>query len=144
MEVFTMRDFNQLLTYCHSLRNDKSGRAFYNSAYMDAFKRIENYTGHNHNGHFQQLFYAVFDFLTENRDLIDEVTSPPFEINEYEYFFEQWCDFINDTSNSTGEYDMESLVKNLPSKCGGVRQGGGGWSPTLKIMFPAVARYLTD
>lgn len=139
-----MRNFDHFLTYCHVSQREASRKRFYDSAYMDAFKRVENYEDNYQSGHFQQLFYATYDFLTANRSLISQISTPPFEISSNRIVFNAWSNFLMDTVNSTGEYDVRLLSEKLPNSCGGTLYGGGGWSPTLKIMFPVVAKYINN
>lgn len=137
-----MRDFESCLLFCHVSQREASRNRFYNSAYMDAFYRVEHYENNNQNGHFKQLFYAIFDFLTEHPNMISQITTPPFEISSHPLLLSRWSSFLLDEANSTRDYDVILLAEKLPNSCGGVLSGGGGWSPTLKILFPVVAKYL--
>ena len=139
-----MRNFNNFIRYCHISQHQSGRSRFYNSSYMDAFKRIENYEDNYQSGHFQQLFYAIYDFLTANESLVSYISTPPFEIANSHILFSEWCNFLTDCTNSTPEYDVTLLSEKLPDSCGGNLYGGGGWSPTLKIMFPVVAKYISE
>lgn len=139
-----MRDFNQFLTYCHIGANRRDRQRFDDSSYIDAFERVENYRNNNQTGHFEQLFYAIYDFLSLNSDLVSKISTPPFEVSDNKTVFDKWAYYLNDTSNSTSEYDITLLAEKLPASCGGTLSGGGGWSPTLKMMFPVVAKYINE
>lgn len=133
-----MRDFRRFQAFCYGNRNEYKFLAF-----KGAFDRIESYQDYNRNGHYMQLFYAIYDFFSANPTLISEAGYPAFEVANNPAFFDTWCDFINDDDNDNDGFTTDSLRKNLSPACGGHRHGGGGWSPIAKILFPVVAVYMT-
>lgn len=133
-----MRDFETFRTFCHA----NKGKYEY-LAFKGAFERVENYTDHNREGHYMQLFYAVYDFFEQNPEFISRAGVPAFDISDDADFFDAWYDFIHDDTNDTLDFSTESLRKNLSPACAGDRQGGGGWSPIAKILFPTVAVYMS-
>ncbi len=132
-----MRDFRQFQAFCYANRNEYRFLAF-----KGAFDRIESYQDYNRNGHYMQLFYAIYDFFSVNPRFISDAGFPAFEVTDNPNFFNAWCDFINDDNNDDDGFTTDSLRKNLSPACGGHRHGGGGWSPIAKILFPVVAVYM--
>lgn len=133
-----MRDFEEFRTFCHANKNRYEYLAF-----KGAFERVENFRDYNREGHFMQLFYAIYDFFAQYPRLISQAGTPAFEISNDGAFFTAWYNFIHDDRNDTDEFSTESLRKNLSAACAGDRQGGGGWSPIAKILFPVVAVYIS-
>lgn len=76
-----MRDFKQLQGFCHVHRNDYKFLPF-----KGAFDRIENYQDYNRNGHYMQLFYAIYDFFSAYPWLAPEAGVPAFEVSENSFF----------------------------------------------------------
>ena len=132
-----MRNFEAFLDFCH----DNIGNYHY-LAFDGSFERILNYPRHNRQGHYIQLFYAIYDFYSLRPEFISQAGIPAFDIRENQIFFDRWYDFIHDESNDAIGFSTESLRKNLSSACGGHRVGGGAWSPIAKILFPTVAIYM--
>ncbi len=132
-----MRDFRKFQLFCHANKNRYEYLAF-----KGAFERVESYRDYNREGHYMQLFYAVFDFFNLHPALISRAGVPAFDISDDAEFFDAWFDFIHDDANDANGFITESLRKNLSPACAGHRQGGGGWSPIAKILFPAVAVYM--
>lgn len=132
-----MRDFRQFQEFCYANRNEYKYLAF-----KGAFDRVESYQDYNRNGHYTQLFYAIYDFFTFNPDLISRAGLPVFDIIDDPSFYDAWSRFIHDDANDADGFITDSLRKNLSPACGGHRHGGGGWSPIAKILFPTVAIYM--
>ena len=132
-----MRDFNRFQAFCYSNSNEYKYLAF-----KGAFDRVENFQDHQREGHYMQLFYAIFDFYNTNPDLIPLAGVPAFDISANPVFFDAWCDFIDDDTNDEDGFTTASLKRNLSPSCGGNRHGGGGWSPIAKVLFPTVAVYM--
>ena len=134
-----MRDFRQFQMFCYANRNEYKFLAF-----RGAFDRVESYQEYNRNGHYMQLFYAIYDFYSANPTLISRAGIPAFEIADNQAFFNEWNNFIHDDDNDADGFTTDSLRKNLSPACAGHRQGGGGWSPIAKILFPTVASYMLE
>lgn len=132
-----MRDFGKFQIFCHVNK-----KKYQYLAFKGAFERVEDYTEYNREGHYMQLFYAIFDFFTLYPELIPRAGVPAFDISDDDAFFDAWYDFIHDDENDADGFSTESLRKNLSPACAGHRQGGGGWSPIAKILFPTVAVYM--
>lgn len=132
-----MRDFQKFQTFCHANKNKYKYLSF-----KGAFERVENYRDYNREGHFMQLFYAIYDFFEQYPELISRAGTPAFEVSSDGDFSAKWYDFIHDDGNDADGFSTESLRKNLSYACAGDRQGGGGWSPIAKILFPTVAVYM--
>lgn len=133
-----MRDFEEFRTFCHANKNRYEYLSF-----KGTFERVENFRDYNREGHYMQLFYAIYDFFDRYPGLISRTGTPAFEVSDDDAFFTAWWNFIHDGRNDTSEFSTESLRKNLSPACAGDRQGGGGWSPIAKILFPAVAVYIS-
>ena len=131
-----MRDFEKFVTFCYVNKNKYEYRSF-----KGAFERVEQFRDYNREGHFMQLFYAIYDFFDQHPRLISRAGTPAFEVSDDKTFFTAWNRFIHDDRNDADGFSTESLRKNLSSACAGDRQGGGGWSPIAKILFPTVAVY---
>ncbi len=134
-----MRNFRQFQTFCYTNRNEYRFLAF-----KGAFDRVASYREYNRNGHYKQLFYAIYDFYSANPTLISRAGVPAFEIMDNPVFFEAWDNFIHNDNNDADGFNTDSLKKNLSLACGGHRQGGGGWSPIAKVLFPTVAVYMLE
>lgn len=132
-----MRDFKHFQDFCSANKNK-----YEYLAYKGAFERIEDYQEYQRNGHYMQLFYAIYDFYTTNRLLISRARVPAFDISNDTQFYDEWSDFISDSRNDADGFSTDSLRKNLSPACAGQRRGGGGWSPIAKIMFSSVAAYI--
>lgn len=132
-----MRDFKEFQAFCYANRNKYEYLAF-----KGAFDRVESYQEYNRNGHYMQLFYAIYDFFASNPMLISRAGIPAFDISEDPVLFDAWNDFIHDDTNDADGFSTESLRKNLSPACAGHRYGGGGWSPIAKILFPTIAVYM--
>ncbi len=132
-----MRDFKQFQAFCCGNRNKYEYLAF-----KGAFDRVESYREYNRNGHYMQLFYAIYDFFVSNPTLISRAGTPAFDISEDPVLFDAWSNFIHDDTNDADGFFTESLRKNLSPACAGHRHGGGGWSPIAKILFPTIAIYM--
>lgn len=132
-----MRDFNRFQVFCHTHKNKYEYLAF-----KGAFERVESYTDYNREGHYMQLFYAIYEFFTQHPEFISRAGVPAFEISKDGAFFDAWDEFIHDDGNDADGFMTESLRKNLSPACAGHREGGGGWSPIAKILFPMVAVYM--
>ncbi len=133
-----MRDFRRFQEFC-----SRNKDAYEYLAFKGAFERVENYGEYNREGHYMQLFYAIYDFFTRFPMFIAQAGAPAFDISGNIAFFQAWYDFIQDDANDNDGFYTESLRKNLSPACGGSRQGGGGWSPIAKILFPTVAVYMS-
>lgn len=134
-----IRDFKTFWTFCGENKNKYEYLTF-----KGAFERVEDFRDYNREGHYMQLFYAIYDFFHQHPELISQAGAPAFEVSDDDVFFNAWDEFIHDGRNDTDEFSTDSLQKNLSSACAGDRQGGGGWSPIAKILFPTVAVYMAQ
>lgn len=134
-----MRNFEKFWTFCSKNKNKYEYLTF-----KGAFERVEDFRDYNREGHYMQLFYAIYDFFHQHPELISQAGAPAFEVSDDDVFFNAWDEFIHDGRNDTDEFSTDSLQKNLSYACAGDRQGGGGWSPIAKILFPTVAVYMVQ
>jgi hypothetical protein len=88
-------------------------------------------------------------FLSEYPGFVAEISATPRD-SLYDFTDEirtQWRDFLRKHENETDEkreFYFRTLINCLPPSAGGTRAGGGGASPTLKRVFPVVARMLKE
>jgi hypothetical protein len=102
----------------------------------------------NLQGHVKQCFYGTVRFFSEYPNLVDEVAATPnnllYDFNNQE-IFTKWRNFLrlheNEVDTDRG-LRFRTLIICLPPSAGGTLTGGGGASPTLKRVFPVVARML--
>ena len=101
----------------------------------------------NLQGHVKQCFYGAVRFFSEFPRFVAEISATPRD-SLYDLTDEirtQWRDFLRKHENETDEkreFYFRTLINCLPPSAGGTRAGGGGASPTLKRVFPVVARML--
>lgn len=109
----------------------------------DALTIRYNKDGNNRSGHLKQAFFAVYHFFSENRG---EIVLVPQIDERYDLqnspLFKKWLQFLNEHEGDYGPYSFESIKNALPQSLGGDLEGGGGWGPPLKIVFPLVAKFI--
>ncbi|MBN2020767.1 MAG: NgoFVII family restriction endonuclease [Sedimentisphaerales bacterium] len=103
---------------------------------------------HNLQGHVKHCYYGSLRFLSQFPQFVTEIASTPGE-ELYEFsnpsIREHWRNFLSSNADMIDEprqFRFRTLRLYLPPKLGGTRMGGGGGSPTLKRVFPVVARML--
>lgn len=134
------RKFDEFLEFCEMKKGD-----FNYLKLKGSFERILNNSNNNQSGHFQTLFYAIFDFLQENNTFLDVEMDTPFSIKSNEQIYLKWNEFINQKEDiSINEYSYNKIRENIGEGVGGVLKTGGGWSPTLKILFPTIQKYILN
>jgi hypothetical protein len=111
-------------------------------------KVIEQIEGlSNLQGHVKQCFHGAVRFFSEFPKFIAEIADTP-QKSLYDFTDvtrTEWRDFLRKHENETDEergFYFQTLINCLPPSVGGTRCGGGGASPTLKRVFPVVARML--
>jgi len=130
-------DIAQFLDYCRQDNTDIS---------EEVLARHEG--KHNLQGHVKHCFYGCVRFLSEHKELVDEIAATPGELL---YDFSNtsarslWRDFLREHANEIDKergFSFRTLRVYLPDKFGGICTGGGGGSSTLKRIFPVVARMI--
>lgn len=122
--------------YCRKENSDVSN---------EIIRRIEGLD--NLQGHVKHCFYGVVRFFSEFPKFVAEISTTPRD-SLYDFTDEirtQWRDFLRKHENEIDEkrgFRFRTLIICLPPSAGGTRAGGGGASPTLKRVFPVVARML--
>ena len=110
---------------------------------------LARYEGkHNLQGHVKHCFYGCVRFLSEHREFVDEIAATPgsslYDLANSS-ICTHWKDFLGDHANEIDDkrrFRFRTLRNYLPLNLGGTCAGGGGGSPTLKRVFPVVARML--
>jgi hypothetical protein len=101
---------------------------------------------YNLQGHMKHCYYGAVRFFHEFPQYVDEIASTPSDsLYDFAPICEQWRDFLHrhgDEIDDTRDFSFHTLRLYLPPTLGGSRIGGGGASPTLKRVFPVVARML--
>ena len=103
---------------------------------------------HSLQGHVKHCFYGTVRFLSGHGDLVAEIAKTPGDAL-YDFASEavraQWRDFLRAHANEIDkerDFRFRTLRVYLPTTFGGICTGGGGGSPTLKRVFPVVARMI--
>lgn len=103
---------------------------------------------HSLQGHVKHCFYGTIRFMHEFPQFVDEIAATPGDLL-YDFanvsVSTQWRDFLRRHAaeiDKDRRFSFRTLRVYLPEKFGGTCRGGGGGSPTLKRVFPAVARMI--
>lgn len=110
---------------------------------------LARYEGkHNLQGHVKHCFYGSVRFLSEHKEFVDEIAATPgsslYDLAKSSVCT-HWKDFLSQHANEIDNerrFQFRTLRNYLPLNLGGTCAGGGGGSPTLKRVFPVVARML--
>ena len=130
-------ELDEFIDYCRKEDTDIS---------REVFARYEK--KHNLQGHVKHCFYGSVRFLSEHKEFVHEIAATPgsslYELAKSSVCT-YWKDFLSEHANEIDNerrFQFRTLRNYLPLNLGGTCAGGGGGSPTLKRVFPVVARMI--
>jgi len=133
----TSAELEEFIDYC---RQEDSGVS------REVIARHEG--KHNLQGHVKHCYYGCARFLSEFPEFVTEIAATP-EDSLYDFASSSvrtyWRGFLREHANEIDKergFRFHTLKVYVPVTLGGKCTGGGGGSPTLKRVFPVVARML--
>ncbi len=136
-------DYDRFAAYCAAefSRHPKDAAL----RYFD--NRFFNRRADNQTGHLRQAFYAASEFFKRHRTYrtitTKQVSDGRLRVNDWPAL-RAWRQFVSQYRNIAlpDEASMATVHRILSKPLGGVVSGGGGASPSFKVVIPLVARYL--
>ena len=118
---------------------------------VDEVRKIYfNQDGNNRTGHLKQGYYAVQRFFQERPDYRGAVSQvsldDAYDIRGQVELHQAWLVFFQDSEESDSHfgYDFNTLRGYLTPNFGGVRTGGGGGDYPFRLVWPLVARMMSQ
>jgi len=142
--IAQVSDYDRFVAFCASEFDRRPGDPALR--YFD--NRFFNRRADNQTGHLRQAFYAAREFYRRHPRLR---RIPPALMDEEGRMrmtdwlgIEQWRRFVSQRKNIPlpDGASMETIYKILPASLGGLVAGGGGASPSFKVVLPLVTKYL--